>query len=331
MTHHPLESSSFITSALKLLSDGAFHSGEELGALLGISRAAVWKILKKVELLGIAVTSVKGRGYCIEGGLDLLDESKIHPRQSGSLHINIFAQLDSTNSYLLNQKQPECQVCLAESQTAGRGRRGRTWVSPFAQNLYLSIGWGFDGGVAAIEGLSLAIGLAVLRCLKTYGVNGLSLKWPNDILYQDKKLGGVLIEMSGDPAGYCSCIVGVGINVSMQEAQGASIDRAWVNLNDILLEQGLGLPGRNQLASSLLDELVQVLSDYQGKGFAAYTAEWEAAAAYLDQCVSVHAGSNVQIGIFRGVDKTGALRLDVDGVERIVHGGEVSLREAYVS
>lgn len=323
--------SSSLYAVLKLLSDGEFHSGEELGLLLGVSRAAVWKTLKKFEPLGIDITSVKGRGYCISGGLDLLDKSKIHPSADASLSINVFTQLDSTNSFLLRQEQPERQVCLAENQTAGRGRRGRAWVSPFAQNLYLSIGWGFEGGVAALEGLSLAIGLAVVRCLQKYKVNGLQLKWPNDLLYKDKKLGGILIEMNGDPAGYCSCVVGIGLNVSMKVSDSESIEQPWINLNDILAEQKLPFIGRNQLASSLMDELVIILSNYQHSGFSAYRSEWESVAAYVDQPISLQAGNRVQLGVFRGVDSTGALRLDMNGEEHIIHGGEVSLRTAHVS
>lgn len=323
--------SNSLGQALKLLSDGEFHSGEELGALLGVSRAAVWKTLKKFELLGIDLISVKGKGYCIGGGLDLLDQSKIFSGRCESLNINVFAQVDSTNSYLLRQNKPERHVCLAENQTAGRGRRGRIWVSPFAQNLYLSIGWGFDGGIAVLEGLSLAIGLAVVRSLRHYGISGLKLKWPNDILYKDKKLGGVLIEMNGDPSGYCLAVVGVGLNVSMHGDHASSIDQPWINLNEILVEQGVSLITRNQLASSLLDELVLILSDYHRIGFTAYKEEWALSAAHMNWIVSIHSGNTVRTGVMRGVDSTGALRLDVDGEEQIFHGGELSLRGAYAS
>jgi BirA family biotin operon repressor/biotin-[acetyl-CoA-carboxylase] ligase len=323
--------SNSLQEALKLLSDGQFHSGEELGALLGVSRAAVWKALKKLELLGIDVISIKGKGYCINGGLDLLDASKILVKNHNAWDVKVFAQVDSTNSYLLRQKQPERQACLAENQTAGRGRRGRTWVSPFAQNLYLSIGWGFDGGVAALEGLSLAIGLGVVRSLRQHGVGGLSLKWPNDILYDNKKLGGILIEMSGDPAGYCLAVVGIGLNVSMSGSGSASIEQPWINLADILAEQSLPVISRNQLASSLLDELGSILSDYHRLGFTAYRDEWVSVAAYVNQAVSIHAGNVVQSGVLRGVDRTGALQLDIDGKEHTFHGGEVSLRSRYVS
>lgn len=330
MSFNHLDSAS-LQQALTLLADGEFHSGEELGALLGVSRAAAWKILKKFELLGVDLLSVKGKGYRINGGLDLLDKSKIFSQQCSSLDVNVFTQLDSTNSYLLRQTQPARQVCLAENQTAGRGRRGRVWVSPFAQNLYLSIGWDFEGGIAVLEGLSLAIGLAVVRSLRRHGVSGLKLKWPNDILYDDKKLGGILIEMNGDPSGYCLAVVGVGLNVSMHGSQSSSIGQPWINLNHILAEQELSIISRNQLASSLLDELVIILSSYQLDGFSSYRDEWVRVAAYMNQSVSVHSGNVVRIGVMRGVDITGGLLLDIDGVETLLHGGELSLRGPYVS
>lgn len=324
-----VDSNSF-QEALKLLSDGQFHSGEELGFLLGVSRAAVWKTLKKFGLIGVDIISVKGKGYCINGGLDLLDKSKIIVQDYRDLEINVFQQVDSTNAYLLRQKQPEHRVCLAENQTAGRGRRGRVWISPFAQNLYFSIGWGFEGGIAALEGLSLAIGVGIVRSLRQQGVVGLNLKWPNDILYNNKKLGGILIEVSGDPAGYCLAVIGVGLNVSMTGVQ-TSIEQPWVNLADILTEQELPTITRNQLASCVIEELVSILSNYHSFGFAAYRDEWISAAAYMNQLVSIQSGNDTQHGVFGGVDRVGALLLNIDGSEKVFHGGEVSLRSGYVS
>lgn len=323
--------SNALSEVLKLLSDGQVHSGEELGMLLGISRAAVWKTLKKLELIGLDVVSIKGKGYCIKGGLDLLDESEIQAQFHDLLDINVFAQIDSTNSYLLRQNRPERKVCLAESQTAGRGRRGRAWVSPFAQNLYLSIGWGFEGGIAVLEGLSLTVGLAVVRCLRRYGVCDLQLKWPNDILYKDKKLGGVLIEVNGDPAGYCVVVIGIGLNVSMGDGYASSIEQPWSSLNKIFAEQNLPLPRRNQLASCLLSELNLILSRYHTDGFSTFKNEWVSVASYLNQFVYIHKGNHVQQGVFCGVDDSGALVLDVDGDRVIFHGGEVSLRREHVS
>lgn len=321
--------SKVLIGVLKLLSDGCFHSGEELGVLLGVSRTAVWKTLKKLDHLGIDLVSVKGRGYRINGGIDLLDAGLIQHqrrRKEVDISVDVFTQLDSTNAYLLRHANPERLVCLAESQTAGRGRRGRSWVSPFGQNLYLSIGWGFEGGVAVLEGLSLAIGVAVIRALKHQGVSGLGLKWPNDIFYKNKKLGGILIEMTGDPAGYCLAVVGIGINVSMSDSYSGGIGQPWGNLADICADQSHRVITRNQLAAALLDELVPLLSLYHVQRFSSYRSDWESAAMFVNQSVVIHSGNHSQIGTMLGVDEAGALRLDVNGKEHVVHGGEVSLR-----
>jgi BirA family biotin operon repressor/biotin-[acetyl-CoA-carboxylase] ligase len=313
---------------INLLSDGQFHSGEEIGLSLGVSRAAAWKHLQKLDALGIGVLSIKGRGYCIEGGLDLLDQEKISSQLKSKLplNLNIFAQIDSTNSYLMRQKDPALQVCLAESQTAGRGRRGRVWVSPFAQNLYCSIGWGFEGGVAAIEGLSLVVGLSIVRALQQCGVSGLQLKWPNDVLYQNRKLAGVLVEVTGDPAGYCQVIIGVGINVAMGDDQAVAIDQPWVDLRDIGRQLQIAEVGRNKLAAVLIDELALVLDGYDRTGFAAYCAEWQSFNAHDGQQIELRNGNSTHSGICIGVSEVGALRVKTALGEECFHGGEISLR-----
>lgn len=318
---------------LDSLADGQFHSGEELGLLLGVSRAAVWKHLQKLEGLGVKLLSVKGRGYCIDGGLDLLDLKKITALVHSSLplKLNIFPQIDSTNSYLMRQENPALQVCLAESQSAGRGRRGRVWVSPFAQNIYCSIGWGFEGGVAALEGLSLAVGLAIVRALQRYGITGLELKWPNDVLHQNQKLAGVLIEIAGDPAGYCQVVVGVGINVAMGEDQDNAISQPWIDLRGIFAKQGLPSASRNQLVATLIDEMVLVLNGYETAGFSNYWAEWQSLNAHSGQMVELRNGNIVCSGICVGVNEVGALVLETAQGHEMFHGGEISLRRVHDS
>jgi len=315
---------------VKTLADGKFHSGEELGALLGVSRAAVWKHLQKLENFGVILSSIKGRGYCINGGLDLLDLDiiKTNSHTISPLDIQIFPQIDSTNSFLMRQDNPAMKVCFAEFQSAGRGRRGRSWVSPMAQNIYCSIGWGFEGGAAAVEGLSLAIGLSIVRALKRFGLTGLNLKWPNDVLYQNKKLAGILIEMRGDPAGYCQIVIGIGLNVSMQEQQGQSIDQPWIALNSILADENLLPVTRSQLASALLDELMNVLQGYHETGFANYQREWVDVAAYKGQKVELRNGQSLVFGTFIGVTDSGALQVATETGIQVYHGGEISLRAA---
>lgn len=316
---------------LDLLADGQFHSGEELGALLGISRAAIWKHMKKIEDLGLDVYSHKGRGYCIQGGLELLEKDLIEQLapciKQRELEVNLFAEIDSTNSYLLKLAHCSKKICIAEFQSAGRGRRGRSWVSPYAQNIYLSIGWGFEGGISVIEGLSLAIGVAVVRALANQGVVGVRLKWPNDLLYEGKKLAGILVEMVGDPSGFCQVVVGVGINVKMMAAVAASaIDQPWIDLNTIASQKGVSLQSRNQLVAGLITELSALLSTYHQEGFAAYQAEWESLSAFTDKFVVLHNGVNTIRGVMRGVTSVGSLRLQTEEGDEIFHGGELSLR-----
>ncbi len=332
-----MNESNFIDAApskliLNLLADGQFHSGEELGELLGVSRAAVWKHLQKMELLGIHVDSIKGRGYCIEGGLDLLSADKIKnisPRiDQLNLQLDLFSSIDSTNSYLLRHENLTGRVCISEFQTQGRGRRGRAWVSPYAQNAYLSIGWSFDGGVAAIEGLSLAVGVAIVNALQKQGVDGVALKWPNDVLYRGKKLAGILIEMVGDPSGYCQVVIGVGVNVAMTKLAGDVIDQPWTDLRRVMDANHLPPISRNHLVAALIVELGELLLNYQQVGFGYYRQSWEELNAYANEPVVLHNGKQVLKGVMLGVTTVGALRLQTENGEEVFHGGELSLRAA---
>jgi BirA family biotin operon repressor/biotin-[acetyl-CoA-carboxylase] ligase len=330
MTENNILDAGSLRHILDLLADGQFHSGEELGLLLGVSRAAVWKHLQKLEGLGIKLLSIKGRGYCIDGGLDLLDLKKITACMGSSLplNLNLFPLIDSTNSYLMRHNNPAMQVCLAESQSAGRGRRGRVWVSPFAQNIYCSVGWGFEGGVGVLEGLSLVVGLVIVRTLQRYGVSGLELKWPNDVLYRNQKLAGVLIEMTGDPAGYCQVVIGMGINVGMSNELSYSIEQPWIDVRSIFIQQGLADLSRNLLVATLIDELVSVLDGYEQAGFVSYCAEWQSLNAYAGQRVELRNGNLTYSGVCLGVTDTGALLLETAQGKEMFHGGEVSLRLA---
>lgn len=315
---------------LHLLADGEHHSGQELGEQLGISRTAVWKQLQKLEQLGVPFTSHRGRGYCIDGGLDLLDAEAIRgalgERARNALcDLTLLAETDSTNSYLLQgEGLPSGSVCLAERQRAGRGRRGRQWVSPFAQNIYLSLVWRFEGGAGVLEGLSLAVGVAIARALESLGFIGIALKWPNDLLYEGRKLAGILLEMSGDPAGECQVVVGVGVNVKMPAA--VDIDQPWTDLATIAAACRQPLPARSALAAALLTELLPLLEDFGRTGFAAWRSAWLEKAAFINEEVELITASSRISGTLLGVDAAGALRLQVGDGEQVFHGGEVSLR-----
>lgn len=322
---------------LDILKDGVFHSGEALGEKVGCSRTAVWKHLQKLEALGLVVETTKGTGYRIVGGVDLLDGAAItaalsvvaRPHLS---NIAIFQTINSTNTYareLAEKSAASGAVILAEQQTAGRGRRGKSWVSPFAANIYLSIVWDFEQGAQALEGLSLAIGVAVKRALAAHGVQGVKLKWPNDIYVEQKKLGGILLEMIGDPAGHCSVIVGVGLNVAMPVLQANAIDQDWTDVTtELQSQQSSGaLPARNKLAAALISEILPLLSTFQAQGFAAYRDEWQAADAFYGQAAVISTPKQSISGIVKGVETNGALRLELDGgkIESFI-GGELSLR-----
>lgn len=324
-----------LRTLITVLADGQFHSGQELGQVLGVSRAAVWKHLQKLEPLGINLISIKGKGYCLEGGLDLLSapaiEQELVPAARALLtQLEICPVIDSTNAHALRNsiERGAGYVCLAEYQAAGRGRRGRTWVSPFGKNIYLSLVWGFDGGAAELEGLSLAVGVAIVDALKISGVQGLELKWPNDVLWQRRKLAGILLEMTGDPAGVCQVVIGIGINVFMPKDVANAIDQPWIDLYSI--SQSLNLPTtscrRNPLIAALLSQLLPLLQDYKTTRFAAYRNRWEALNAYAGRSVDIHLPNKTVSGKMLGVGDTGALRLQTAAGEELFYGGEVSLR-----
>lgn len=318
---------------LDVLSDGEFHSGEDLGQKLGMSRAAVWKQLQKLEELGLELESVKGTGYRLTGGLELLQSevikayfSEISTRDFPACLI--YPSLESTNQ-LARQMADEggCDgtVVLAERQTDGRGRRGKHWVSPFASNIYMSLIWNFETGAAALEGLSLAIGVAVRRALVSVGVKNVQLKWPNDIYINQKKLGGILLEMTGDPAGQCSVVVGVGINVSMPAQYGRSIDQQWT---DIISELPIRI-SRNQLVAALIEEILVILQLYHQTGFAPYREEWLSADAFKGARGTLSTIKESINGEIVGVDDSGAIQLKLkDGNVKSFIGGELSLRRA---
>lgn len=316
---------------LGLLSDGEFHSGEALGAALGISRAAVWKRLQLLEALDIWVESAKGKGYRIQGGVSLLDADIITDllpvavrQQLAQIHL--FDELDSTNRFLLDRPSGAREACLAERQTAGKGRRGRIWFSPYGKNLYLSVSWTFHQGVAAVQGLSLAVGVALVEGLEELGLSGARLKWPNDVLLQGKKLGGVLIELSGDAAGECRVVVGVGMNLAMSdlpaEVLEGRLDQPWADLKSA----GLACD-RNRLSSVLIRRLVELLADYPERGFQYYRAAWQAYNAHANCMVELTTPAAKVTGRMLGVGDDGALLLATSRGERVFSGGEISLRQ----
>jgi BirA family biotin operon repressor/biotin-[acetyl-CoA-carboxylase] ligase len=310
---------------LKLLKDGRFHSGQALGAALGVSRSAVWKQLQHLEAeLGLSIHKVRGRGYQLAAPLTLLDPVEIgRLAPSCDWPVLVSDSIDSTNAEALRvieRQQAAPFLVLAERQTAGRGRRGRKWASPFAENIYYSLVLRIDGGMRQLEGLSLVVGLAVMQALREQGVPGAGLKWPNDVLVGQKKIAGILLELVGDPADVCHVVLGVGINVNMQMTD--EVDQQWTSMR---LETGKVFD-RNHLVAELGMMLQKYLARHQAGGFSAVQSEWEQNHLWQGRAVSLIAGVNQIDGEVLGIDSQGALRLRVEGVEKVFSGGELSLR-----
>ena len=306
---------------LKLLKDGRFHSGQALGAALGISRSAVWKQLQRLEAdLNLSIHKVRGRGYQLASPLELLEKDQL---ADSCFPVCIHESLDSTNAQALREISsglPAPFIILSEQQSAGRGRRGRKWVSPFAENIYYSLVLRMDGGMRQLEGLSLVVGLAVLGALRVFGDFEAGLKWPNDILVGNKKIAGILLELVGDPADVCHVVIGIGVNVNMIVASG--VDQAWTSVR---LETGCAI-NRNALIVALGRSLEMYLGRHEALGFAPIRAEWERNHLWQGREVSLMAGAHQVDGTVLGIDQQGAIRLNVAGQEKTFSGGELSLR-----
>ena len=317
---------------LRLLADGALHSGEELAAALSISRAAVWKRLQQLESWGIACEARPGSGYRLEAPIDLLDavqirESLPQAARATLRNLEVHESLESTSDRLLavtDLPPGHFDACLAEFQSAGRGRRGRHWVAPFAAGLCLSVSWSYRDAPGTLGALSLAAGVAALRALGRLGFARLSLKWPNDILCGDAKLGGILIDLRGEAAGPAYVVVGIGINVRLPQAARERLAAEGAEATDLAALGGV--PARNELAAVLIAELAQALVEFGARGLAAFMAEWQAADALAGRAVRVLHGGEPLEGLARGVDGDGALLLEIGGARRRILSGEVSVR-----
>jgi BirA family transcriptional regulator, biotin operon repressor / biotin---[acetyl-CoA-carboxylase] ligase len=311
---------------LRLIQDGRFHSGEVLGGLLGVSRGAVWKRLQAIESnFGLTVYSVRGRGYRLARSLSLLDlDSLVAGERGGEWPVYLHECIDSTNAAALRLVAARAKapfVVLAEQQISGRGRRGRQWVSPFAENLYYSLAWPVAGGASQLQGLSLVVGLAVLGVLRSFGVASAGLKWPNDIIVGGQKIAGVLLELVGDISDLCHVVIGVGINVNMLESR-YPIGQPWTSL---AIEAG-SVVDRNALARELSAQLAGYLKRHRQLGFSAFIDEWNLCDICAARTVTLTTVSSEVTGVVCGIDDSGGLILLVDGVRKIFSGGEISLR-----
>ena len=310
---------------LKLLADGEFHSGEKIGQLLGVSRTSVNNYIKGLQGIGLDIYKVTGKGYRSAVPIELLNADKIRGL-SKKQTVHVEQILDSTNQWLL-ERIPDLengQSCISEYQLAGRGRRGRTWVSPFASHLYFSLYWRFESGIDKVSGLSLLVGVATVNALEKIGIQGVSLKWPNDIYYQGKKLAGILIELNAQATAACHCVIGIGINVRMPPEQAKLIDQPWIDLHQLSGET----VDRNLLSATLMNELHTLLEQYEQTGLQPYLPRWFELDCFLDKQVNLLIADNVKAGICRGINEKGALLLECGGQVEEYVGGEISLRLA---
>jgi BirA family transcriptional regulator, biotin operon repressor / biotin---[acetyl-CoA-carboxylase] ligase len=323
---------------LQLLSDGAFHSGEKLAKRLRISRGGIWKIISALRDLGIEIQSVPRQGYRLPRTVDLYDKAAIHEAASakarGALaRTDVLLTVDSTNRFVVDLAEPlaagHAQLCVAELQNAGRGRRGRSWIAPFGSGICMSVGWQFEEAPPTFSALSLAVGVAVVNALRGFGAADVGLKWPNDVLWKSRKLGGILVEMRGESAGPARVVIGIGINMrmpasvrlSLAEQQAAVI----ADVHEILRER---TPNRNTLVGAVMSELVATLNTFAKEGFAPFHSQWLQLDSLASAPVKVINGNQTTLGVARGVDVDGTLLVDVNGETRRFVSGEVSLRAA---
>ncbi|WP_435951637.1 bifunctional biotin--[acetyl-CoA-carboxylase] ligase/biotin operon repressor BirA [Dryocola sp. BD626] len=307
---------------ISILADGQFHSGEQLGEKLGMSRAAINKHIQTLRDWGVDVFTVPGKGYSLPDPIQLLDEAFIKSQiENGT--VAVLPVIDSTNQYLLERLdslQPG-DACIAEYQQAGRGRRGRQWFSPFGANLYLSMYWRLEQGPAAAVGLSLVIGIVMAEVLRELGAKDVRVKWPNDLYLNDRKLAGILVELTGKTGDAAQIVIGAGINLAMRNVATDVINQGWINLQ----EAGINID-RNALAITLIRELRTALSLFEQESLVPFLTRWESLDNYANRQVKLIIGDREIFGIARGINEQGALLLEQDGVIKPWVGGEISLR-----
>lgn len=312
---------------LRALSDGAFHSGEDIARVLGVTRSAVWYGIRDISGAGFSIEKVRGRGYRLARPVSLLDAARVREALGATgPDIEICDTLDSTNTQLMQRAAAGTRgpiALAAELQTAGRGRRGRVWHSALGHTLTFSLLWPFTQGARELGGLSLAVGVALARALRAAGARDAQLKWPNDVVLPAGKLAGILIEMQGDVLGPSSAVIGIGVNVRTDPQVRAAVGQP---VADLETATGAAMD-RNVLLASLLRELSSVIDVFARDGFTALRAEWQAMHAQQDQPVRLLLPDGKTLsGIARGVAEDGALLLDKAGVVSRHHSGEISLR-----
>jgi BirA family biotin operon repressor/biotin-[acetyl-CoA-carboxylase] ligase len=318
---------------LTLLADAGVRSGAWLARELGTSRGEVARLVERLREAGIDIGATAGRGYRLPVPVELLDAERIRgglgeKMRPGIHRLDVLFEVDSTSTRLLELAPPPPQranVCSSELQRAGRGRRGRPWITPFGGSLALSLGWSFADAATASPALSLAVGVAISRALCRLGATCVRLKWPNDIWLGDRKMGGVLVELRTEAGGPAHAVIGIGLNVSLSADQRRTIEAQGTRIATVS-DACPGSVSRNVVAATLLEELLSMLGEFERSGFAAFRQEWLTLDALAGRNARVLAGEGSAEGTARGVDSDGALLLEVEGRLQRHVSGEVSLR-----
>ncbi len=317
---------------LKALADGATVSGAQLAERAGVTRAAIWKQVESLRARGVPVQSQGTAGYRLPWPLQLLDAPAIRaalpaPASASVGGLELHWEIDSTSSEIQRRTAtlPDLSMILAETQSAGRGRRGRSWLSPPGLNIYLSCLKRFDAGFAALSGLSLAVGVIVMRTLAALGIQGAGLKWPNDVLSDDGKVAGILVELSGEYQGPCAAIIGVGLNVRLTPALR---EQAGQPVNDLASLSGGIAPDRNRVAAALIGALAEGLLQFEREGFAAFTGEYALHDLLRGKALRVQGAQGSLDGVGAGVDARGALLLQASDGLHGIDSADVSVRRA---
>jgi BirA family biotin operon repressor/biotin-[acetyl-CoA-carboxylase] ligase len=322
---------------LARLADGSLHSGADLAGSLGVSRAAVWKLVGELRERGVAVDSLPRRGYRLPAPVELLDPQRIARAAAASgrmspVDVEVLFEIDSTNTYLYEAATPppgHPRVAFAEIQSAGRGRRGRSWLAPFGSGLTFSLAWTFAETPAGMPALGLAMGVAVAETLRDLGAREVRLKWPNDIVWRQRKLGGLLLQLRSESGGPASVVAGLGLNLSLPaEARARLAGEAALPVADLTEAMAGNAVGRNALAGTLAAAMLAALEEFGRCGFSTFASRWTALDALAGARVRIEQGSQVLEGEACGTDAEGALLVEVAGQVRRFHSGDVSLRPA---
>ncbi|MBJ2119347.1 MULTISPECIES: bifunctional biotin--[acetyl-CoA-carboxylase] ligase/biotin operon repressor BirA [Proteus] len=309
---------------IELLADGNIHSGEQLGESLGMTRAGINKHIQTLRSWGIDVQTVAGKGYQLDAPMNLLNADIVNQNIKGE-PASVIPVIDSTNQYLIQRisELKSGDVCIAEYQSAGRGRRGRQWISPFGRNLYLSMYWKLDQGPAAAIGLSLVVGVIMAEVLEKLGADGVKVKWPNDLYLNDKKLSGILVELTGKTGDVAHIVTGIGINIAMSKNQNEAINQQWINLEQV----GIKID-RNELACEITNALREAFVQFEKQGLSVFIERWKRLDNFMDRRVKLIIGEKEIFGIAKGINDQGALLLEQNGKIISYIGGEISLRSA---